>query len=97
MNREIGYGDLCREAERVAAEGGLEGYYVWRMHRPENMDVYLGEDVTEVTAEDVAAGRCAGGVLMLPERRLERDVQMQSILAGRPTHRAGGYLVVVIR
>lgn len=97
MNGEIGYGGLCREAERVAADGGLAGYYVWRMHRPESMDVYLGEDVAEVTAEDVAAGRCTGGVLMLPERRLERDSLMRTVVAGRPAHRAGGYLVVEIR
>ena len=94
MNDEIGYASVCRAAEEVAAEKGLSGYYVWRMHRPESMDVYLGEDVVEVETDEAVAGRCAAGVLILPERRLERDEAMRGLVAGREMRRVGGYMVV---
>ena len=94
MNDEIGYASVCRAAGDVAAEKGLSGYYVWRMHRPESMDVYLGEDVVEVETDEAVAGRCAAGVLILPERRLERDEAMRGLVAGREMRRVGGYMVV---
>lgn len=96
MNPELGYGDLCRSARQVVEQEGLEGYYVWAMHRPESMDVYLGEDVTEVTTEEAIEGRCSGGVLMLSERRLQRDERMRAFVEGKPMHRTGGYLAVEI-
>lgn len=94
MNDEIGYANVCLAAEEVAAEKGLSGYYVWRMHRPESMDVYLGEDVVEVETDEAVAGRCASGVLILPERRLERDEAMRDLVADREMRRVGGYMVV---
>ena len=94
MNDEIGYGNLCRAAEEVSAEKGLSGYYVWRMHRPESMDVYFGEDVVQVDTDEVVAGRCDDGVLILPERRLERDDEMRRFVAGREVRRVGGYMVI---
>ena len=94
MNDEIGYASVCRAAGDVAAEKGLSGYYVWRMHRPESMDVYLGEDVVEVETDEAVAGRCAAGVLIRPARWLERDEAMRGLVAGREMRRVGGYMVV---
>ncbi len=94
LNEQIGYGPLCRTARSVAAADGTTHYYVWRMHRPEAMDVYLGCDVEAVTTEEVLAGRCADGVLLLPERRLDDDPALGAALAGYECRAVGPHVVV---
>ena len=93
LNSEIGYGNLCRQAQAVAETGDAEGYYVWKIRRPENMDVYLGEDIVEVTTEDIVAGRCNGGILMLSTRHLERDATLSATLAEHKQNAVGGYAI----
>lgn len=94
LNAYIGYGPLCRTARTVAAADGATHYYVWRMHRPEAMDVYLGRDVEAVTTDEVLAGRCADGVLLLPERRLADDPELRSVLAEYECRTVGPHIVV---
>ena len=94
INCEIGYGDLCRKAAEVSAAEGRPNYYVWRVHRPENMDVYLHADVTDVTTEDVLAGKCADGVLMLPAGKLDSDSRMSEFVANKPSHNVGRLCIV---
>lgn len=45
-NDYVGYGNLCRDIPAG------ETVYVRKVHRPENMDVYLGRDVVKVAADD---------------------------------------------
>ena len=94
INCEIGYGDLCRKAAEVSAAEGRPNYYVWRVHRPENMDVYLHADVTDVTTEDVLAGKCADGVLILPAGKLAGDDALSDYTSGKPAHTVGRYMVI---
>lgn len=97
LNDRIGYGPLCRTAQTAAMQlpsGTACEYFVWRMHRPESMDVYLGRDVTEVTAEEILAGRCAGGILMLPARKLHDAPELERFLAGRESHPVGEHLAI---
>lgn len=97
LNAELGYGDLCREAQRVAAAGRTPTvYYTWEMHRPEAMDVYLGKDIVEVTAEELLSGRCSHGILLLPIRKLSDNADMQKFISGMRCHEAGKYLIVEI-
>ncbi|MDE5707488.1 MAG: hypothetical protein K2H69_04910, partial [Alistipes sp.] len=58
------------------------------------MDVYLGRDVTEVSAEEILAGRCAGGILMLPARRLHDAPELERFLAERECRPVGEHLAV---
>lgn len=94
LNVELGYGDLCREAQRTAEASGAQHYYTWRMHRPEAMDVYLGEDVVQVTGDELLAGACPDGVLMLPARRLADDEGVRRLVDSLPYRAVGGYLLV---
>ena len=96
LNAYLGYGDLCREAKHIAQTNRTATFYTWKMHRPDSMDVYLGEDIVEVTEEELLSGRCSDGVLMLPIRKLSDNADMQKFIAGMRSHEIGQYLLVEI-
>lgn len=94
FNALLGYGEVCRTAQAVAVEQpDFAGYYVWKVHRPENMDVYLGVPVTVISADEVLAGRAAGGVLLLSARKLRHDETMQRFVVGLDCRAVGDCLV----
>lgn len=96
LNAELGYGTLCREVIRLSSPEEVPTVYTWKMRRPESMDVYLGEDVVEVTTEEIEAGRCTEGVLLLPVGKLAGDAAVRRFIDGRPQHQVGKYLLVEI-
>lgn len=97
FNALLGYGELCRAAQAVAAEQpDFAGYYVWKVHRPENMDVYLGVPVTVISADEALAGRAAGGVLLLSARKLRHDEAMQRYVDTLGCRAVGDYLVCTV-
>lgn len=94
-NPQLGYGPLCRAARETAERLGYGGgYYVWEMHRPEAMDVYLDEDVQEIATDEILAGRGAGGLLLLPAQKLTHDPQLQQYVATQNPVASGPYLIV---
>lgn len=96
LNAEFGYGDLCREAKRIAQTNRTPTFYMWKMRRPESMDVYLGEDIVEVTEEELLSGRCSDGVLLLPIRKLSDNADMRKFIAEMRSHEVGRHLIVEI-
>lgn len=97
INASTAYGQVCGAASRLDAErGGDTAYYVWGIRRPESMDVYLGRDVEEVTAEDIVSGRCRGGILMLDCHALDGDGELRRFLAERRCDKIGGRYAVVV-
>lgn len=93
LNKEIGYGAICRKAKEIAREERLSEYRVWKLRRPENMDVYLGKQVETVTPEQIVSGELKGGVLILPLREwesLKRDVDEKE------SCNVGSYTIVVL-
>lgn len=59
LNPYMGYGSLCRETARLRPPH----VYVWGLHRPENMDAYLGQPVDIISSPETIT---APGVLLLP-------------------------------
>ena len=96
MNDNMGYGELCRKAMEVSAEKDLSGYHVWRVRRPENMDVYLHKDIQEVTSEEVFSGKLQGTILMVSVRRVNKDAEMKNFLEGKETYVVGPNMIVVL-
>lgn len=89
----IGYGAVCRKAKEIAHENRLAEYRVWKLRRPENMDVYLGKPVETVTPEEIVSGELKGTVLILPLREweaLKKDVR------GKESYNVGPYTIVVL-
>lgn len=45
INNHIGYAELCQRSLEEAHSRHIKTFCVWKMYRPENMDVYLHRDV----------------------------------------------------
>lgn len=93
LNPQIGYGALCRKAKTVGAANGLTDYYVWRLSRAENMDVYLGKAIRKTTPEEWISGRLKGVVLMVPAKEWER---VKGNLAEKERYRVGPYYIIIL-
>lgn len=96
LNSELGYGNLCREVVRMTGDAGPTTVYTWKMRHPEAMDVYLGQDIVKVNTEEVLAGRCVDGVLLLPKRKLAKDPEMRNYIAEKTCVTQGKYLFVIM-
>lgn len=66
LNTAWGYARLCREAVEAAGPDGISGYAVYRIHRAENMDVFLGQEVRFVSHEEMVSGTLRDVVLFCP-------------------------------
>lgn len=96
INEYMGYQELCRKAMEISAEKGLSGYHVWRIGRPENMDVYLQEDIQKTTPSEVLSGKLQKTVLMAPVRKIQMDAEMRRYLKGKETYVVGMNQIVVL-
>lgn len=93
INNELGYGELCRTALQISEEKHLSGYHVWNISRPENMDVYLKEDIQVVTREEITSGKLHDTILMLPAKEIE---SLKEIAPGKASYIVGPYGIVVL-
>ena len=93
VNAEIGYGELCREAVEAAHEYGLTDFCVWRIRRPEAMDVYLGQQVEMVQPDELAQSRRSGVAFLCPADRVD---ELPAYFQGRETRRVGKHVVMLI-
>lgn len=96
LNPMIGYGDLGRQAKRVAAEERLPArFYTYRIRRAENMDVYLGVAPMLVAAPD-SLGRITSGLVLARRRDLGQDPALDVFVKRAARCRpAGEYLILV--
>lgn len=95
VNAWIGYGELCHRALEMAEEhGGVDDFCVWKIRRPEAMDVYLHRpvEVVEEPARLLQSGR-RGVVLMFPADRLQ---ELPGEWAEKPVRKVGKYAVMAI-
>ena len=97
LNAELGYGNLCREVKQITAGQNQPTIYVWKIHRPESMDVYLGQDITIVRVDEILSGKCTpGSLLLLSTHKLAKQPELQQYLMKMPQHSCGRYLIVEI-
>ena len=93
INSEIGYGELCRTALKITENRPLSGYCVWKISRPENMDVYLHQDVQIFTQEEILSGKLHDTVLLFPVKETEK---IREIVSDKEKYRVGPYNIVVL-
>ncbi|MDR1553918.1 MAG: dolichyl-phosphate-mannose--protein mannosyltransferase [Prevotellaceae bacterium] len=94
INNRLGYADLCQKAMEISKSDSLSGYCVLDMKRPENMDVFLHEDVIKITAEDLFNNHYSNTVLMLPAKRLKNDKILAEFISKKKKYRTGNYWIV---
>lgn len=68
INDYWGYGALCNRSMEIAARHQLENFSVWRLKRPENMDVYLHREVEILPSDKPLPVELNNTVLMLPKK-----------------------------
>lgn len=71
LNTQLGYGTICREAEKLGSQKQISDFVVWKMNRAENMDVYLNRPVRYVSEDDIKLGKLKNQILILPTKRVE--------------------------
>lgn len=93
INDYLGYKGIC---ELVQDEGQV--YTLW-IRRPENMDVYLGREVTDLGKDIDALLELAPdeGTLLLPASILEVSEPLQELLRGHETSVCGPYAAVKLK
>ena len=85
INGEIGYRELCTQSMEFAQKHNLTEYHVWKIRRPESMDVYLKQSIQITTPEELAASGKHGIAFMVPSKRLKElppffmDMEKQTI------------------
>lgn len=97
INRTVGYTHLTEEVRRISAAATAPAeYYVWGLPYPESLDVLLGAGVTGVDSYDILEGRCSGGLLIMPESRLQEEALLYDYIAPFERHAVGRYVIVEI-
>lgn len=93
LNEWTAYEKVCREALKASDNGTYNTLFV---HRPENMDVYLGCDVTDF-GEDVdafvAGGDHRGESLIVPTAKIQESTRLREYLESSEPTRVGPFSV----
>lgn len=62
---QIGYGAVCEKAAEVAEKEGIEKICAWKIRRPDNMDVYLGREVTVLEEDTLPDAKALGSSIVI--------------------------------
>ena len=95
LNPYIGWSTLCKEAVRIAEEKGTSEYYVYEISRVGSMDVFLEKEVIVASEENILNGTLSGQLLLLPEKAVLNNSQIQFAISGKEQYKTGPYLIVV--
>lgn len=89
LNTYISYGPICREASALSRQSGITDIRTWHMPRPENMDVYLHQPVTDIDSDEVPATGRQPCLLLTRQRYLCH-------FPSKEIHQLGAYAIVVL-
>ena len=95
LNPYIGVADLCKHAKTLAEENRISNYCVYGIHRAENMDVFLGEDVKMVEKEDIVGDSLTNAIVMLPVKKIKKDEELHSAIKNKTYLEIGNHAIVI--
>ncbi|MCM1170478.1 MAG: dolichyl-phosphate-mannose--protein mannosyltransferase [Bacteroides sp.] len=104
VNPYIGYRDVCEKAVEVRVLKDLGHYHSLYLRRAENMDVFLGESIHQIAANDSLTDITAevkalqNTVLLLREKKFERKAEpgLKEYLSGKESYVVGPYRIVAL-
>ena len=94
LNSQLGWRNLCAKAMKLSEEKNITDYYVYKISRAENMDVYLKQDVKNVTKEEILESNFKDKLIMLPTKHMVNDTKIDSIIQTKEHYEIGKYMVV---
>ncbi|HML65189.1 MAG TPA: glycosyltransferase family 39 protein [Dysgonomonas sp.] len=89
FNNEIGYRELCMKGIELKKKESGAQYYMYKIRRGENMDVYLHEQVVPVSVDDIVSSKYAGSVLFINNKWIEKDNRLNSFLRNKQRIKVG--------
>ncbi len=95
LNSQLGWRNLCTKAMELSKEKHTTDYYVYKISRAENMDVYLKKDVQKVTKEEIIDSLFENKLLLLPVKHVKNDNDIFSVIKNKEQYQIGSYMVVV--
>ena len=95
LNNELGWGNLCNKAIELADKHQIDNYQVYNIKRSENMDVYLGKDIIKVDKEQILRGAQDNRLLILPNKDIRNDNEINSIISDKELYQIGKYTIVI--
>lgn len=90
INKQIGYGNLCKQALALSKEHNITDFRTWRLHRSSNVDVYLESPVTVIEGDSLPQTNSGAPYLLLTRQK------ELSATGSRDYRVAGPYAVAVI-
>lgn len=90
INDHLGYGTLCNRSTEIATRYKLDNFSVWRLSRPENMDVYLHHEVEILPSDKPLPADLSNTVLILPQKEAKK------ITRYKERHQVGDNVIVVL-
>jgi hypothetical protein len=95
LNSQLGLGNLCQKAMELAEKHSIDDYWVYHISRAENMDVYLGKDITKVDKDDIVKQPPENRLLMLRVKDIKNDPELYNAIATKEQYQIGKYMIVI--
>ena len=95
LNTQLGWGNMCEKATELSEKHRIDNYWVYHISRAENMDVYLGKDITKVEREDILKQPHENRLLMLRVQDIKNDKELHNALINKEQYRFGKYAIVI--
>lgn len=95
LNNQLGWKNLCEKARELSEEHQISDYWVYHISRAENMDVYLGKDIVEVTKEDILKEPIEKRLLMLRIKDLKNDPELRAATSNKEHYLIGKHAIVI--
>ncbi|HTN69353.1 MAG TPA: hypothetical protein VLZ33_07810 [Dysgonamonadaceae bacterium] len=95
LNNRMGLRNLSMKAMELSEERNISDYYVYKISRAENMDVYLKQDVITVNKEEILENNFKNKLIMLPIKHIVNDAEISSIIKTKEYYEIGKYMVVL--
>lgn len=92
VSSDIGYGKLCKTAEKVATERHISTFCAWQLDHAENMDAYLNQPVNVINRNIVPSTTSNKKPYLLLTKK-----ESLSKLQASDVYTVGGFAVVVCK
>jgi hypothetical protein len=97
LNPYLGWRALCEKATDIYEEQGVNEYWVYRISRAENMDVYLGKDIIKVEKDDIIVPSAGKKLLLLRTKVLDHDNEIRMAVQNNAQYSIGDYTIVLLQ
>ena len=79
----------------LSDERRIDTYWVYRISRAENMDVYLGKEIIKVEKEKILSSSAEKKLLLLRTKVIQGDAEIRGAIRDREQQRVGSYTIVL--